>query len=97
MEEMVRENAGLIPWDDRSIWDLLSHFRDLEYTPEKIQRLWNTIKWISDRLGLLDPSEVTHLRRKKEAIKDDTVNKYYCLRRNAHKLLPSKTSVISRY
>ena len=65
LEAMLRLEKHLIPWNESKINCLLNQLREDEATPQKVQRMWNTLKYLSEVLGLLGPESYQRLRAKK--------------------------------
>ena len=84
LEAMLRLEKNLIPWTESKINCLLNQLRDEEATPQKVQRFWNTLKYLSDVLGLLGPDSYQRLRAKKAAVKDDLVQTLLAPQRRAN-------------
>ena len=90
--EFMKQKACLcIPWTSASVRGLLNTMSDLESTPSKVQRLWHTLKWLSKRLGLLDPDSLTSLQEKKNAVRYSLVSAVLLPQKRAR--LPSLTIV----
>ena len=84
LESMLRSCKNLIPWDETKINCLLNQLRDEEATPQKVQRCWNTLKYLSEVFNMLNPESMHRLRNKKSAVKDDVVKTLLAPQRRAN-------------
>ena len=73
LEAILKRCKDFIPWNESKVVELLNILREEEATPQKVQRYWNTIKWLSETLEMLNPESLVRLRKKKAAVKDDVV------------------------
>jgi hypothetical protein len=73
LEKMLQLVPSLIPWDEKKLISLLNALRTQEVTPQKVQQFWLTMKFLSIRLGLIDPEQLAQIKHKKEAIRDALV------------------------
>jgi len=78
LEEMIKYHSLVIPWAEDHIREVLNSLVEAEATPNKVNRFWLSLKWLSQKLGLLDPDSQLRLKHKKEAVKDSLVSVTYC-------------------
>ena len=83
-EAILKVDRAFIPWNHQKIAALLNILREEESTPQKVQRLWKSIKWGSDAFGLLNPEEVRTLATKKDAVRNDLVTTVLAPQRRAN-------------
>jgi hypothetical protein len=74
LELLMRAHKLALPWKEESLRLMLNSLLSQESTPSQVQRAWLTIKWLSGKLGLLDPDCLGRLKVKKEAIRDALVS-----------------------
>ena len=87
LEETLKAHSLIIPWTEDHVRGVLNSLVTAEATPNKVNRLWLSLKWLSIKLGLLDPDSQIRLRQKKEAVKDSLVSVAYS---------PQKKSVVPK-
>ena len=87
LEDMLKTHSLSIPWTEDHIRALLNSLVASEATPNKVNRFWLSLKWLSLKLGLLDPDSQLRLKQKKEAVKDSLVSVTYS---------PQKKSVVPK-
>jgi hypothetical protein len=68
LEKVLQLEGFAIPWGEKDVRLVLNSHRDLEHTPAKVQSTWNTLKWFSKKLGLLNIGTLSALKEKKDAI-----------------------------
>ena len=88
LEELQRMGFNKIPWDEAAVRALLNRLREMEATPHKIQRIWDTLRWFSKRFGLLDVTSMERLQEKRKALQDQLTPTVIKPQRKA--MVPSK-------
>ena len=80
---MLKIEPALIPWTEDILLQLLNYQHDSEATPAQVQKAWQTLKYLSSKLGLLDPTTVDRLTSKKDASRNRLVSSHLTVSRRA--------------
>ena len=93
LETVLRVEPFFIPWSEDTLRRLLDYFLDCEATPAQVQKSWKMLKYLSHRLGLLDPTSIERLTQKKDAIRNQLVTSHIAVSHRA--LTPSLADIIA--
>ncbi|CAE7269691.1 mpaC, partial [Symbiodinium microadriaticum] len=63
-----------IPWKESDVRVLLNTLRNREVSPDKLQQVWDTLKWFSKKFGLLAIDEIFRLTEKKKSLSETLVS-----------------------
>ena len=73
-EGMRKIGLQNLPWTAGDVQHLMNQAVTLEVTPAKLQKWWGTLKWLSNRLGMLNVDEHKQLLEKRKAIQETLVD-----------------------
>ena len=88
LENLQAQGFIQVPWTETDVRDHLNRMRAEEASPHKIQRVWETLRWLSKRFGFLKIDACERLMEKKKTLREEGVDTVARPQRKA--ILPTK-------
>ena len=74
LENLQTTGFTQIPWTESDVREHLNRMRAEEASPHKIQRVWETPRWFSNRFGFLKIDACERLMEKKKTLQEEGVD-----------------------